>query len=209
MAGFAGAGKTTLATWLYEKLLQHKGLEWRVLDKDNLKRNHLAEGEEPELAGWNAYEDLFDLLACEVVGKGVSAIIDTSNEKPFIHENISLMLKQMERDGTPARLKVILCLANQETRRVRVHERGSMFQPYVDELPLVLADSELWARFRHLSEDDLPLQSYLQRFSSDSEGEGPFTCLRSDHALIVNTNQPLDTYAPEVWDEIMNFLKEE
>ena len=60
MAGFAGAGKTTLATWLYEKLLQHKGLEWRVLDKDNLKRNHLAEGEEPELAGWNAYEDLFD-----------------------------------------------------------------------------------------------------------------------------------------------------
>src|SRR6185437_795618 len=78
MAGFAGAGKTTLATWL------HKKFGWTILSKDQLKCARLAKGEEVNQAAEQAFEDLFLLIEKEVIKQGASVIVDTSNEKPFV-----------------------------------------------------------------------------------------------------------------------------
>ncbi len=93
MAGFAGAGKTTLAAKLKEEFLQCGDQSWEVLDKDLLKRKYLEEGQEVELAGWKAFEDLFNLIAQKAINNKKSVIIDTSNERPFIHENILTLLE--------------------------------------------------------------------------------------------------------------------
>ncbi len=207
MAGFAGAGKTTLATTLNNRFLQHDQLKWIMLNKDVLKRERLAKGEEVESAGWSAYEDLFEQITCEVIKKGESAIIDTSNERPFIHENIENVLKQMKHDHVPVRLQVILCVANRETREKRLNTRGSVFAPYVQEIPSILDDSELLERFQHLFVDDKELLDHLQRLSNNSEELEQFNYLKSDKALIVNTNHPLEDYVDDVWREINTFLK--
>jgi shikimate kinase len=161
MAGFAGAGKTTLAkrlsTWLH----------WEVLNKDDLKLQRLANGEEVGLAGWNAFEELFDLIQEAVVEKKQSVIIDTSNEWPFIIENILHMQNKLRSLHIYAQLKVILCVATKETRTRRLNKRGSVFAPYVHELPTILDDAELSERFKHLPADkiltvhtDPPLNTY-------------------------------------------------
>lgn len=183
MAGFAGAGKTTLA-----KRLSY-WLGWEMLNKDDLKLQRLAQGTyiEPtdwdkfvEKAGWDAFEELLDLIEEKVVQKQQSIIIDTSNEKPFIFENVLQILEKVERIHIHARLQVVLCVANKETRTARLHRRRSVFEPYVHELPTILDDSELSERFKHLLDD--------------SELPERFKRLPADDVLIVNTNPPLGTY---------------
>lgn len=161
MAGFAGAGKTTLARRL------GYWLHWEVLNKDEFKRRRLAQGEEVESAGWNAFEDLFSQVEEKVIKQRQSVIIDTSNEKPFIFESVLEVLEILERLQIQAQLKVILCSATKETRTKRLLKRGSVFAPYVRELPTILDDSELRERFKHLP---------------------------ADKVFIVNTNPPLGTY---------------
>jgi predicted kinase len=161
MAGFAGAGKTTLA-----KRLSY-WLQWEVLNKDVLKLERLARGEEEEPAGWHAFEDLFRHIEKKVVGQGKSVIIDTSNERPFIFENVQQVLEQLRCMHIYAQLQVILCVATKETRTKRLNKRGSVFAPYVQKLPMILDDAELPERFKHLP---------------------------ADKVQIVNTNPPLSTY---------------
>lgn len=161
MAGFAGAGKTTLA-----KRLSY-WLHWEVLNKDEFKRQRLAQGEEVESAGWNAFEDLFSQIKEKVIKQHQSVIIDTSNEKPFIFENVLEVLKTLERHQIKAQLKVILLVASKETRTKRLLKRGSVFAPYVLELPTILDDAELPERFKHLPADKI---------------------------FIINTNPPLGSY---------------
>jgi predicted kinase len=144
MAGFAGAGKTTLANRLHDRL------QWKMLSKDDLKLKRLDDGEEVEQAGWNAFNDLFELIEQKAIIDGESVIIDTSNDKPFIFDNINQILHQMEKHHIRARLKVLLCAADKETRTHRLDERGSMFFPHVKEPPTILEDAEFLTRFNHL-----------------------------------------------------------
>lgn len=173
MAGFAGAGKTTLA-----KRLAY-WLHWEVLNKDDLKLERLAQGERIESAGWNAFEDLFNLLEKKVITQRQSVIIDTSNERPFIFEKVWEVFEALEKLQSHAQLKVILCRADKETRTKRLLERGSVFSPYVLELPIILDDSELQERFKHLPREKM---------------------------FIVNTNPPLRTYD---WKVLKHLTSEE
>lgn len=180
MAGFAGAGKTTLA-----RRLSH-WLRWETLNKDDLKLRRLAQGKDVksedwnafvERAGWDAFVELFDLIQERVVQRHQSVIIDTSNEKPFIFENVLHVLEELEKLHIHARLKVILCVATKETRTARLLRRKSVFEPYVHELPTILDDAELPQRFKHLLDDsELPQH------------------IKVDNVLIVNTNPPLGAY---------------
>lgn len=165
MAGFAGAGKTTLA-----KRLEY-WLGWEVLNKDEFKRQRLAQGEEVESAGWNAFEELFCQIKEKVIQQQKSVIIDTSNENPFIFEKVQEVLETLESRQIQAQFKVILCTATKETRTRRLLKRGSVFSPYVVELPAILDDSELPERFKHLPVDKV---------------------------FIVNTNPPLGAYDRKV-----------
>jgi predicted kinase len=200
MAGFAGAGKTTLAKRLNESL------QWKMLSKDDLKLKHLKRDEEVEQAGWNAFNDLFELIEQKTIIDGESVIIDTSNEKPFIFANIEQVMQQMESHHIRAHLKVLLCVADKETRTHRLHERGSMFFPYVKELPTILEDSELATCFNHLLKDaELPAHfSYLLK---DAELLRHFNhILHKKKVYIVDTNPPLETYVKSVLDEVLSEL---
>lgn len=161
MAGFAGAGKTTLARRL------GYWLHWDVLSKDELKHDLLAKGEPEEQAAWDAFSELFRLLEQRVVEEKESVIVDTSNEKPFIFENVLCFLERLQRMGIDAQFFVLLCVTNKETRTQRIKKRGSVFAPYVQTLPTILDDEELPERFKHLP---------------------------SDRVFIVNTSAPLRTY---------------
>lgn len=169
MAGFAGAGKTTLA-----KRLSY-WLHWRVLSKDDLKLARLAKGEQEEIAGWNAFEELFNLIEQTIIANGESVIIDTSNEKPFVFEHVVQVLERLKGMDIPTRFKVILCVASKETRTKRLNARGSVFKPYIHRLPTILEDSELSERFKHLP---------------------------ANNVLVVNTNPPLATYDWKVLKEL-------
>src|SRR5579859_6355172 len=55
MAGFAGAGKTTLSNWLQAKL------NWKIINKDELKLEFLRKGVERDRAGEYAFNRLLEL----------------------------------------------------------------------------------------------------------------------------------------------------
>lgn len=195
MAGFAGAGKTTLAQWLYNKL------DWIVVDKDALQRSFLATGVEKELAGWNAFEELFGLIE-KALTQGKSVIVDTSNEKPFIFERAINML-QHRRDGQQASLNymILFCLASEQTRMQRLQKRGSTLSPYYEELPSILPDSELRNRLGHL----LPLTE-LQALLGDPHLFKRFSSpLQKEHIVFIDTNQPLETYAGATLEIVKTF----
>jgi predicted kinase len=150
MAGFAGAGKTTLANYLESQL------GWAVLNKDLLKLKNLAaraNREEDdweafvEKAGWDAFIELFDLTEKNFAGGEVSLIVDTCGYPSFILEHI-VHICQTAR--VPAQLKVLLCLATKETRKERLLQRGSSFAPYICELPAIHDDEEAEGYFKHL-----------------------------------------------------------
>ncbi len=240
MAGFAGVGKTTLAKKLNESL------GWKMLSKDDLKLERLKNGEEVEQAGWNAFNDLFELIKQKVIIDGESVIIDTSNEMPFIFDNIKQVQQQMEEHCIRGHLKVLLCFADKEIRERRLFERGSMFSPHVTELPTILDDSELLTRFNHLLlKEKMPqapshplnnaelaerlnhllkdaeLPEHFNHLLKDAELPEHFTdllrdtellqhfnhILRKEQVYIVDTNSPLDTYAPLVLAEVLSEFK--
>lgn len=185
MAGFAGVGKTTLAQKLQARL------NWKVLNKDDFKLQRLSRGEAVEQAGWNAFIDLFALLEQEACQKGHSVIIDTSNEKPFIFSNILEVLAQMENHGIHTRLKVILCLADKAVRTQRLQARGSVFAPYVQELPTILDDDEFPVRFRHLFDDTGLPERFRHLFAPEN-------------VFVVDTNPPVESYFSRVLHEIIS-----
>lgn len=204
MAGFAGAGKTTFATALNQHILH-----WKVLDKDTLKLNRLATGEEEEEAGWNAFEDLLKMIREEAIKKGKSAIIDASNEKPFVFHDVLKVLREGEPSQMKFSLKIILCVASKPTRTQRIHKRGSVFAPYVQSLPDILDDAELPERFYHFFDEDPEALRQLQYLASRRKELECFSSFSSGKALILNTNVPLETYPEDIWDKIKAFLQED
>lgn len=203
MAGFAGAGKTTLATWLHQKF------GWTILSKDQLKRTRLARGEEVSQAAEQAFEDLFMLIEEEVIKQGRSVIVDTSNEKPFVFEGISRVLEQITEGRLQPHLKVVLCVANKETRTQRLYQRGSVFAPYVQDLPVIWDDTEILQLYRHLFSDDPHLFGELQRLLSDSDELEHFKYLPGAKAFIVNTCQPLEAYSQLIGEDLKSYIKGE
>jgi predicted ABC-type ATPase len=203
MAGFAGAGKTTLAQWLDKKLEEDNDLnEWKIVSRDALKLRRLEQGEQEEQAGYNAFEDMLRVVQKEVVKQGRMVVVDTSNERPFIVDTINKMLQSIEEQhGIHIQLKVILCVANEEIRAARLHRRGSMFAPHVQTLPDVLDDSQWVKRFHHLfASDPAILVEFEALLSNPTQWENWQEPVNLKHkVLIVNTNHPFDTYAPEVW----------
>lgn len=164
MAGFAGAGKTTLAKSLSRRL------RLEILNKDELKLKRLAKGEEEEQAGWNAFEELMQQIEEKVIKQKESVIIDTSNEKPFIYENVQQLVEQLRGMQINAQLQIILCKLSKEIRIERLNKRGSVFAPYIQTLPEVLDDTELSDRFKHLPADKIvvvdtraPLKTYKRK----------------------------------------------
>jgi predicted kinase len=198
MTGFAGAGKTDLARKL------HRELGWKMLSKDDLKREHLAGGEAKEQAGWKAFEDLFQ-LAEKTLMSGESAIIDTSNEKPFIFERIQEMLQNLASLHIHPCLLILFCLADKSTRSERLKKRGSVLAPYENELPAVLDDSELLPRFEHLFLHDFKALAQLRSLSDNPSELDHFIYFPGDEALIINTTPPLETYAEKIRKEIIDF----
>jgi deoxyadenosine/deoxycytidine kinase len=198
MAGFAGAGKTTLAEWLIKRLNKPEPYKWKILSKDQLQLNHLLLGEEVKQAGWNAFEDLFRHLKEEVLMQGKSVIIDTSNEHPFVLKNILQVMKQLEQHHIRPYLKVILCIANKETRTRRLRERGSEFEPFVKDLPDIVDDSELEKCFKHLLEG-FPLPEHFNH-SSDH-----ISIVDIQKGLAINTTPPVDVYGKFVLEKLKSF----
>lgn len=185
LAGFAGVGKTTLAQRINTEL------NWKILNKDDLKRRRLAEGEEEMQAGWNAFDELFELIRQEAMIKGNSIIIDTSNEKPFIFANMLNMLEKMNSQQMHAHLKVVLCIADKETRIRRLNTRGSVFAPYIQKLPPIPEDSELEDHFKHLLDEDSELKNHFKHL------------LPKEAVFTVDTNLSLEDYAQHVVNEVL------
>jgi predicted kinase len=202
MAGFAGAGKTTFATTLNQKLLQ-----WEMLNKDTFKQKRLARGEEEEQAGWYAFEDLLRLIKEKSLNEGKSAIIDTSNERPFVFQYVLQALQEIAPDQLHSRLKIILCLASKSIRTKRIARRGSVFAPYVQSLPTILDDTELPERFHHFLADYPDLLTKIEHLATHQEDLERFAAFSCGNVLILNTNIPLERYSDETWRSIGNFLQ--
>lgn len=203
MAGFAGAGKTTLATWLHQKF------GWTILSKDQLKRTRLARGEEVGQAAEQAFEDLFMLIEEDVIKQGSSVIVDTSNEMPFVFNRILSVLEQITEERLRPHLKVVLCIANKETRTQRLYQRGSVFAPYVQDLPVIWDDSEILQLYHHLFSDDPQLFEELQRLLNDSDELEHFKCLPGAKTFIVNTCLPLEIYSQLIGEDLKSYIKGE
>ena len=203
MAGFAGAGKTTLARWLVDQLEEEENGRWEVLNRDELKKRRMRLREQEARAGYYAFEELGRLVRQKVIIQGKAVIVDTSNERPFIAENINKMLQQMENHHLQLKLKVILCFANEETRTRRLQARGSAFAPYVQTLPDILDDFQWISRFHHLfASDDAVLEEFENLLNNPAHLEHlQYPVNLKQKAIIVNTNPPFETYAPHVWQE--------
>jgi predicted kinase len=192
MAGFAGAGKTTLARWLKDQL------GWRVLNKDDFKFARLAKGEDPEKAGWNAFLEMLKEIEHETMKRGESVIVDTSNEKPFIFNDVKKIQEQLEMHNIRVHLEVVLCVATQETRTQRLYKRGSVFAPYVAELPTILDDSQWTEKFQHLLVAEPELLRQFQHIIENPVELEHFQPFSSNNTLILNTNPSLQDYASHV-----------
>ncbi|HEY0756564.1 MAG TPA: hypothetical protein VGD98_21610, partial [Ktedonobacteraceae bacterium] len=195
--------KTTFANWLNKKL------DWEMLSKDDLKYDRLANGEAEEEAGWRAFDDLIGKIHDRAIKKRKSAIIDTSNEKPFVYEDMIKVLKQAEQGRAPIHLKTILCVASKQTRTTRIHNRGSVFAPYVEKLPDILDNSKLPERFQHFLAEDPALLKQIRELAEDESYLEGFHFFSNSKVLIFNTNTLLETDSDKTWCIIEAFLKED
>lgn len=202
MAGFAGAGKTTLAKWVSEKLQELGIFDWDMLNKDHLKLERLEAGEGVEQAGREAFDELVAQIKRHVLIQKTSVIIDTSNENPFVFNNVTDILKQQEFYHIQPSLMVILCVANKETRTRRLKKRGSEFEPFVKDLPEILDDAELTRCFSHLLKN-VPIKEQLFQPSDRVSVQ------EIENGLVINTMSPVEEYGEIVLAKIKAFLQRE
>ncbi len=162
LVGFAGAGKTTLANKL------HQSLHWEVLSKDLIQWQYMRalnlsrplEHAEKEKTGRDAFETLFNLIEDRIVSQEKSIIIDTCGYLPFILQRVQAI---QAKSAFHVSLKVILCNADSETRKKRLEERGSMFEPFYYGLPEIVDDSQATVLFQHLPKDRACLDTTVPR----------------------------------------------
>ena len=191
MAGFAGAGKTTLSQWLQAKL------NWKIINKDELKLEFLRRGVERDQAGEYAFNRLLELTQ-EALLKGEAAIVDTSNEQPFIFEKMQAMLEHVEQKPM-----ILFCLADKQKRTERLEQRGSVFYPYYEreEIPDILDDSQLSTRLKHLLPDE-----YQDMLANPALLQQAIYPLKRGNVLFINTDQPQENYANTVLKNIKAYF---
>lgn len=230
MAGFAGAGKTTLARRL------HQEFGWVVINKDELKLAHLASGDWQamdaeaqrtfiEESGRTAFNELLE-YTYQTLQQRKSVIVDTSNEKPAIFNDLQQLLTRLSEGECPLqpRLLIVLCMATKEERTARLEKRRSVFEPYVHELPTILDDTALPERFQHLfqakssfaftsTDHSESLAKWRSVFAPSVNLPAPAcdnslstqsspTLFAEENVFFVNTNLELQTYADEVLKQI-------
>lgn len=113
MAGLPGAGKTTLAYALRERL------EWEVVDKDRLRIQLIELGQDRESAANQAYEHSFTEIRRALEEDHVSVIFDTA----ALHSSIVDTVKEIVASVENVQLKVILCVIDRDERNFRLRER--------------------------------------------------------------------------------------
>lgn len=189
MAGLPGAGKTTLATKLGDRLK-----DYQVLDRDKLKAGYLKDGLDNEQAGWRAYEKVLD-DACMLVEQERSVIVDC-----FAHPFVVKRAHQIVRSNN-ARLKVILCVVDSEIRSFRIKKRKERKEYdglYAYHLVKPSTIQEDIQQFTHLPDSHLFQESIRQ-----------LTYLPNFHLLpistitcIVNTEAPLNDYVQQALEYV-------
>jgi len=119
MAGMPGSGKSTLA------LALGRALGWAVIDKDTLVATLLAHGIPEEIAQPASYDLLFAIGRDLLLDQRLSVILDSPAGVAAVVERADALAREAK-----ATFKVVLCLADQETRNQRVAERiGKLSQP--------------------------------------------------------------------------------
>jgi predicted kinase len=149
MAGFPGTGKTTIAAKL------GRSLHWPVLDKDLLKLTLLNQklDLEPVRVGNTAYELLFSIAEDIVRRQQLSAILDTAAIHPFILKCAITIARSAN-----ARLKVILCIADNTIRNERLSKRPSPDLSTTSPINHAVIKNE-FQYFKHLPADTLILET--------------------------------------------------
>ena len=144
LAGSTGTGKSTLAANLGREL------GWPVIDKDTFKSTLLAGGVAEVLAAPLAY-DLMFAHARDLLGQGLSVILDSPASYPESVRNA----RQAASDAS-ARLRVVLCTADQTLRETRLRARTPRISQssVPDELPMDEA-----RRYAHLPGDTLKVDT--------------------------------------------------
>jgi predicted kinase len=144
MAGLPGTGKTTIA------LVLGRRLRWPVCDKDTLK-SPLLDMDVPEgVAGPASYALLFALATDVLVRQRLSVIIDS----PAVYSTVQEQAHELA-CAAGARLKVIRCTVDPETRLARLAGRTARASQLTKDRAWT-ADEER-ALFAHLPADTLVL----------------------------------------------------
>lgn len=196
MAGYAGSGKTTLA----REIQARTGIDF--LSKDELKRENLAAGADPYLAGWEAHISLIEYVKRHCLCERKSLIIDCSNQLPFLLENILHALFCLESEKRfSVHLKTIFCVAPQEDRARRLARRGSVFAPYITSLPRVRRDEEILIDFAHLFAEQLEVRAQLDVILTNKLFQFETFSSEYKNLLVVNT-----AFHTDVFPKIMTML---
>ena len=145
MAGFPGAGKTTLAREL------GYNLQWPTIDKDVLKISLLNanRGVTPESAAWLAYDLFFTLASDLLVKQGLSIILDSAALRPFIIEKACELVYEAN-----AEFRIIFCQAPYDVRIDRIRKRNEQFPKYqLYTHPTMFTEQDGLECFAHLPTD--------------------------------------------------------
>jgi predicted kinase len=113
MAGFPGAGKTTLANRLGQRL------DWEVIDKDGMKEQFMLEGLSEEQAAWYAYEESFKKMSISLNIAKASIVFDSSSMREFVWDAAKEIAHNSGTD-----LKVVHCIVDNDIRIQRLQERN-------------------------------------------------------------------------------------
>ncbi len=136
MAGFPGAGKTTLANRLGRRL------NWQVIDKDGIKAQYMREGLSDERAAWHAYEDSFARVSISLNIAKASVILDSSAMREFVWEAAKKLAHNSGAD-----LKVLHCIVDNRVRMQRLQERKALISQQNVATYSIQSDP---SQFRHL-----------------------------------------------------------
>jgi predicted kinase len=143
MAGFPGAGKTTLANRLGQRL------NWQVIDKDGIKARYMQEGLSDERAASCAYEDSFARVSISLNIAKASVILDSSAMREFVWEAAKKLAHNSGAD-----LKVLHCIVDNDERMQRLQERKPLISQQNVATYTIQPDL---SQFIHLPTDAFPV----------------------------------------------------